>query len=134
MRDIDGDHETIEAVQEPEHQYIAFQECPEWVDDDLVSLAPLAPFEQQLGRQFAIPVILFDMIVKIGIGLVQQIAFKVVDAYSFLHVQPLVNDIVVPMSFSPVDDTQLLIRVPGSIMDELAAIIVHPPPPTRFRR
>ena len=112
MRDIDGDHKSIEPVQESKHENIAFHESPERIDDDLIALAPFALVKQELGRKFAVPVVFFDMLVKARIGMVKEIAFQMINAQGRFHVEPFMNDMIVPAALMPVDDAQFLIRIP----------------------
>jgi len=66
----------------------------------------------------------FRMFVKVGISDMQQIAIEQPDAGVFIGHKAFMHQVQVPGSLFPVEQTELAIGIPATMMDPLSAVVM----------
>jgi hypothetical protein len=124
MGDVYCNDEAIQAIQQSSPEKITGEKCPEGAENDLGMGGAPAIIEHQSRRERTIPVVLVHMLLKIGIGIMQEIALEVADPGPGMRGQGLMYNVQGPGPLLPMDDPDLFIRIPAAMPDPFTTIIV----------
>ena len=123
---MDGDHQSRQAVQESGMQDIAGKEGGQGAEQDLEEGWFFSLQVHAFCGQRAVAVDLGDMILLVGIGEMEEIAFEGAERRVFDGFERFMDELGVPFRFPPFDQAQFPIRVPTAMANPPAAVVAKP--------